>query len=986
MAIGRIIGRVAIKVIPDTTDFRDDVADDLKRIERELRSLDVDVVPNVSEEAERKVRKDLERWAKKISPLKIDVRPDLTNGMSALISARLAVLTRPRDAEIIPRLNEGAAAKVGTMLAALSGARVLSDIFDDVWDSLKNLDKSVPIIGSIALAIAGLAGYGLSASSNLFALSASLAQMGGAALGLPGILGGMAIGLGATIAVFKDFNKVIPEMKTKLSELQDQMSSKFWAQAEQPIRNMIDTLFPIFSSSIQGVSTQLGKFFGNFASSLGKLLAPDLKSMFDDLSESIDIAGQHTDSFAQIIATLGSLGAGLLPRLAGWFGDISDQFNGWLNEAKADGTLQKWVDDGIFAIQELGRALGNIGGILNGLSDAAIAAGGSNLTMFADTLQSVEDTVKSANFQTTLTGVLRAAHEMMSQISSGSGPQFKSMVQSIADLFIKIGPQIGDTIGTALGAISAALASPAISNGLEAMFSGLNSAVHKLAPAMQPLAEMLGSLGPVIGALANNIGSVLAAAIILIQPTFVALTTALTPLINMLGPLLTNIIQSLTPVFAALAEQLPAVGAALQPLILAVQNLWNVIAPLLVPVLQFLVQILGETLILAINGVTDVINGLAEFIGGIVDFFDDLFHGRFDQLWGDFKNIISGAVTAVWGAIKTWIAVGAVKLVKGAFDGIIAFCKSFGPSMKTLLGELWSSLIGRMSTAWNTIKATPGQIFNAILSFLKGIVGDIKAAFSLAWEQLPAVVRTYIGIVKTVVTTIPTMIKNVFTGAGSLLKSVGSKIIQGLIDGIGSMFGKVKDKLKSLTDKLTSWKGPEPVDRVLLTPAGELIIAGLIQGFENMFPDVRSSLSDLTNMIAKSAGRAVAGTSEDIGSTIGNGMIDGLSSSRRSVLAETVSMAEEIAKVLSKTLDKTISVGIAGDVSASVQPIGLTSRLSGLEASISSAAAAAASDPATAGTSIQIDNITIPLEDLAQLKTLEEFLELLRVRARQEAS
>lgn len=67
------------------------------------------------------------------------------------------------------------------------------------------------------------------------------------------------------------------------------------------------------------------------------------------------------------------------------------------------------------------------------------------------------------------------------------------------------------------------------------------------------------------------------------------------------------------------------------------------------------------------------------------------------------------------------------------------------------------------------------------------------------------------------------------------------------------MFGAVKSKLSSLTSMLPSWKGPAPVDKVLLTPAGELIMQGLIKGLESQYGAVRSSLQGLTEDLSKPA-------------------------------------------------------------------------------------------------------------------------------------
>ena len=60
--------------------------------------------------------------------------------------------------------------------------------------------------------------------------------------------------------------------------------------------------------------------------------------MFNDLNRSIEIAGKHTDEYANTMRILGSLGAGYLPRLARWWGDINTQFSTFLTKAENDGS------------------------------------------------------------------------------------------------------------------------------------------------------------------------------------------------------------------------------------------------------------------------------------------------------------------------------------------------------------------------------------------------------------------------------------------------------------------------------------------------------------------------------------------------------------------------------------------------------------------------------------------------------------------------
>jgi phage-related protein len=82
-----------------------------------------------------------------------------------------------------------------------------------------------------------------------------------------------------------------------------------------------------------------------------------------------------------------------------------------------------------------------------------------------------------------------------------------------------------------------------------------------------------------------------------------------------------------------------------------------------------------------------------------------------------------------------------------------------------------------------------------------------------------------------------------------VLLSAGRDLIDGLLAGITGAFGKVRDKLGELTGMLPDWKGPAPVDKVLLFDAGSLIIKGLINGMESQYDGVKKSLTGLTKDI-----------------------------------------------------------------------------------------------------------------------------------------
>ncbi|AKY03328.1 tail length tape measure protein [Streptomyces phage Caliburn] len=939
---------------------------DQRKIKLTLDGVDVksDVELVLNRQAADRVKDEIKDWAKDISPLKIQVEPDFSAVGARVTAARLAVLTRPRTVSIIPKLNEAALAKVATSLAALSGIRVVNNLFRKFGNILKNLDKNVPIIGTIATAIAGVGAWALSATSNLFALSASLAQIGAVGLTLPGILGGFAVGLGVTIAALKDFNTVLPQVKTQLSELQNQISSNFWAEAKAPIAELVDTLLPRFAEGFRATATESGKFFASFATDLTAALNPKIvDTMFGYLNSSIQEATKGTGVFASIIAQLGEVGTSYLPNLAGWFVNISKQFDEWLKKKGQIG-LRAEIDQGIQALKDLGGILYETVGILGGVARAAEQAGGSSLGMLRDTLKSVHEVVDSEPFQKGLVGVFEAAHRAMSNLANGAGPAVKNLFIELSSLLTTILPQAGSIIGTAMGAIADALSQTVVMDGIKAMFTALYQAVQLLAPAMAPLGQALGAIMQVIAAMLPVFAQLVSAAVIPLANAFAELAPQLIPIVELLGGALTSAFQMLAPIIAqmvplvgdllgaafsflstilppvaaifreilaaamplaeafigALAPILPVLASALKtvltalqpivavaleiitavitpllpmlseviqsilpPLAEAIQRLLeaiqpildallavvNFLMPVLVPVIQFIAVLLGETLVAAVNGVALVFEGLVEVVVGVWD----IIVGALKFAWGVIKAIFTGntdTLKAGWN--QFWS--GIWSFVKGIWDIILGAFRVFlsvgilGTATKVLkaIGNAfkagWQAVVNFGKSAWSAITSGFSSFVSWLTSRVSSAMSSIGGFFSRGWtsiretatgalSKLISEVGKWIGKAITTIGELPGKAKSALGDLGSVLMSAGRKLIQGFINGVKNMFGSVKSTLGDLTSKLTSWKGPESLDRVLLVGAGELVINGFINGLESRYDAVRKSLKGLTEDVAK---------------------------------------------------------------------------------------------------------------------------------------
>lgn len=609
---GVVIGRVSVKVTPDTSDFRRDLKNDLDRIEKGL-SLEIDAVLNSkmlerhanavvqrmnskAERAKRKIVFDAELDASGLpqharlitesldkylrdQQIKIlagldqehlkearhelnelvddfdGTKVELQAAVDSIVArAELARVSRDRFAAIHVQVSKASLAKAEAVLASLSGLRMLGNTLDNLWNAFKNLDKNIPLVGTLAEAVMGLSAWLLAAASNTFALARSLAQIGGLALTLPGIMGGMAFGLGATIAVLKDFNAVLPEVGREFSRIQGVMSQDFWRIAEGPIRNLTNTLLPQLEAGLRDTSTSLGGFFSTLATSLSTSLDGSLDDMFGNLSASINIASSANDSFAASIAVLGRHGAKYLPRLAGWYKNVQERMAAWLIDAERSGKLDDIVETAIVNVKDLGNVLKHTGGILAGVSRAAEKAGGSTLGALADTLERIHKTVDSPGFQNGLIDVLKGAHEAMNRISQQSGPAvssfFKGFASTLADGF----RVAGDAIGSLLDGVFRGLNTDGFADGFLSFLDGIRDGIRALAPMWEPLGNAIGAIGTLAGELARQFGPLLSQVLISLSGMVLDLLPKLTPVIEALTSTLGGALSAVLPIVSGLVD------------------------------------------------------------------------------------------------------------------------------------------------------------------------------------------------------------------------------------------------------------------------------------------------------------------------------------------------------------------------------------------------------------------------------------------------
>lgn len=261
-----------------------------------------------------------------------------------------------------------------------------------------------------------------------------------------------------------------------------------------------------------------------------------------------------------------------------------------------------------------------------------------------------------------------------------------------------------------------------------------------------------------------------------------------------------NIQQTITTVFTSISNFFKTVWTAIRNTISTVvnaikstlQTVWNAILTLITNILNAIKQTITNVWTAIRNTITTIINA------------------------------IKSTLETVWNAIKTTITntVNAIKsTVSNVFEG-----------MKTAV-----------TNTVNNLKTAVTNTFNNIKSALTSTAENIRSSVSSKFESLKSSMSNAMETAKSNVTSAMSSAKEgmirVWDGITDVFSGIGQNVIQGLINGIGSMVGKLYDSIKgalsNLVDDAKDELGIESPSKVFRDQVGRWIPPGIAEGFQS---------------------------------------------------------------------------------------------------------------------------------------------------------
>jgi phage-related protein len=292
----------------------------------------------------------------------------------------------------------------------------------------------------------------------------------------------------------------------------------------------------------------------------------------------------------------------------------------------------------------------------------------------------------------------------------------------------------------------------------------------------------------------------------------------------------------------------------------AVQNAFSFVKSVIetvMPAIKWIIEYIWG----AIQG---IISGALDVIMGLVQTFAALFTGNWSQAWEGVKQILSGAVTVILNILKLNLFRMGLNILRNLSTSIINIFRSLGTRVKELSTQMWNRVV---------------EVFRGAVDRVTQPVFNIRDS-----------------------------IRDAFLGLVRSAKDWGRNMIQGFIDGIKSMLGKVGDAVSSVTSTVSRFLGfaspTEEGEGRFIEDWGANMLKGFMDGmkkqlpeFEKMLYNVIPAMDSMVGTIPSGIGIGTQSINYDLmGQTIARYLIPALSNSGgkiEALLTELIKVVRE---------------------------------------------------------------------------------------------
>lgn len=793
---GREIGRLSIRVLPDTDAFKTSLEKFVRRMERSFR-LDI--------------------------PTGLDMDGALRDAQRAVSAVeKSAEVDLPTDVD-----TAGATARVRALVRRLSGQAI--ELKVDVDKGLASARTGFARLGSVMSSLV-LPTSIISATPLLLGLGAAAGQAAGALYVLPaaGLAGAAAFGalklgvqgFGTALkdmddpaAFAKALEKLAPaaresaialrDLKPAFADMQLHVQQQLFDGLATTIREVGGTYLPMLKSGLGAVAQSMG----DMAESAGKaLMRPDSISAVNNVlaktHEMFQAMVPALGNFLRGFLSIADVGAKFLPAMGKGVADVAQRFAEWASAPETTAKIYNSISHAITVLKQLGSIAGNVKDILTGLFSASSASGAGALAVIQNLTKGLADFINSAQGSTAL-----------GQIFSGIGAAMDGIIPAVTKvvqaLVIGLGPVI-EQLGPAVGQLATQLGTVLV------------QAIQFLAPLLTSLAGFLADNMSWLGPIGIAVGGVVAA-------------------LSALGPVVSTVIGVATRLSGAFR----LVTTAFSILRVAfMANPWGLLITAVIALVGIIIAN-WDTIKTYLLGAWEWLKSTATTVFGAISSF----------ITGTWATI-TASTTAAWESVKAslsavWQSIAST--ATGVWNSIVAFFTGAWQRIQSTATGVWSAITGFLTGTWNSIAGTARAVWSGLTGFFAATWNAVRGGVTAAWNGIRS---TIVGGVNDAVNTVRTLPGRALAALGNLggyLIGAGRDLVSGFINGvrgmIGSLMSTVRNMASSAVNAAKSMLGiasPSKVFRQL----GEYTGEGFADGIQRGTPGAVGAASEMAAAVA----------------------------------------------------------------------------------------------------------------------------------------
>ncbi|MGE6594174.1 phage tail tape measure protein [Bacillus mycoides] len=600
-----------------------------------------------------------------------------------------------------------------------------------------------------------------------------------------------------------------------------------------PVFVTLSSIAGIAGVSIGAVAGPVALVVGGFIAATAAIvgLVIGLKKLWENnegFKNSISGVISGIQSFIDILVSLG--------KYLFWTAADGDHLNDWITH------LPKGFQD---AAEIIGLAVSKIREACLHLFDAIKAVFSGDFSQLGEIFKTIGPSIAGAIIGG-LPGVLVSVSRYLPAIAEYLNANSGIILETITNIFTNI----ANFVTTALPQFLE-VGSQMISSLVNGLVVAAPIILETIVGIINTISQMIVTYLPMIVQTGIQIIQTLISGIVQVLPTLIetglqlilTLINGIMLMIPQLIPIAVTIIQTIINGIMSFLPQLIEMGInLLVSLITGITQALPMIALAIITVITTLIEAITANLPMIIEAgvkvLTSLIDGIIKMLPQLIDLAINLITKVADTLITNLPKIIDAGVKILLAIINGIVQV-LPQLINAALDLIVKIASTLIANLPKILEAGIRILLMLIAGIVQVIPQLIGAALNLIVTLAGELIRNLpkilEAGVQLIWALIKGIVSMVGQLGSTIVTDI--IPKIVDTLRKIDLFKIGKDIISGLIDGLGSMAGKVLDKVKSIgssiLDGFTGFFDIHSPSRLMRDKVGKHIGAGLAIGMEN---------------------------------------------------------------------------------------------------------------------------------------------------------